>query len=69
MSRKLEDGESIKITIRTDGGMTVKAVGIKGAACKEVTSPFESLGEILSDRPTAEMREEAETESVRHRAR
>lgn len=63
--RKLEDGESINIVIAPDGTMTVKAIGVKGHGCLEVTKPFESLGEVTRDKATVEMNQESESNATR----
>lgn len=67
--RKLQDGESIQIKIGKDGSMVMRAIGVRGGACTQVTKPFEQLGEVISDRPTPDMRLEEETNETRNRAR
>lgn len=67
--RKLEAGESINIVVAPDGTVTVKALGVKGNGCLEVTKPFESLGEVTRDKATVEMNQEPESNEHRNRTR
>ena len=47
--------EEIEFVIQTDGTVTERTIGIKGAACEQVTARVEqALGEVFEREPTAE---------------
>jgi hypothetical protein len=47
----------IIMEIGPNGERTIKAEGIPGVACKDITKPFEALlgGQVISDTATSEM--------------
>jgi hypothetical protein len=50
--------ERLIITVKPGGATQIKVQGVKGSGCKALTKDFEeALGQVTSDKPTAEMRE------------
>jgi len=59
--------EKLIITIRPDGGTTIKVTGVKGKGCKDLTKDIESaLGKVVSDKPTQEMGESVGRVQLKH---
>ncbi len=49
--------KKIELIIDTNGETQIKVTGVKGEACKDLTKGLErALGNVKSDRPTAEMK-------------
>ena len=46
--------EEIEIVIRPDGKVEYHIVGIKGAACEEISAVLEELGKVETSERTAE---------------
>jgi len=55
--------EEIEFIIQPDGTVTERTIGLKGAACEQVTARVEqALGEILDRQSTTERYEESPAE-------